>query len=160
MRVVPYEPRHREGFVRLNRAWIERSFRLEDNDLDLFENLDERVSDGAVILIREEGGEVVATCMASPLEGGAWELEKLTTAEGLRGRGIGTAMLRACLDEVRSRGARKVVLLTNSALRGAMGMYRREGFAEVPLDPSWGYDRADVQMELTLRDASSGRRPS
>ena len=160
MRIVPYEPRHRDGFIRLNRAWIERSFRLEENDLELFGHLDERVSDGALVLIGEEDGEVVATCMASPLGDGVWELEKLTTAENLRGRGIGTAMLRACLDGIRGRGGIRVVLLTNSALEGAIRMYRREGFVDVPVDPSWGYDRADVQMELTLQDASSGRRPS
>lgn len=36
MDIIPYEPRFRDDFVRLNRAWIEQLFVLEGPDLDLF----------------------------------------------------------------------------------------------------------------------------
>lgn len=151
MDIIPYEPRYRDDFVRLNRAWIEELFVLEGPDLDLFENVDSRVGSGAMILLGVEDGEVIATCMATPLEGNTWELEKLTVAEGHRGGGLGTRMLRATLDAMRERGCRRVLILTNSRLSDAVHMYRREGFREVPVDPSFGYDRVDLQLEKTLQ---------
>ena len=154
MDIIPYEPCYRDDFVSLNRAWIEGLFVLEGPDLDLFENVDSRTESGAVILLGLEFGSVIATCMATPLGGDVWELEKLTVAEGHRGRGLGTMMLRATIDAMRDRGCRRVLILTNSKLSDAVHIYMREGFREVPVDPSFGYGRVDLQLEKTLTDRS------
>ena len=114
MRIVPYEPMFRDDFVRLNRAWIEKRFELEEKDIELFDNLDAYSESGSVILLGEEGGEIIATCMAIPKGGGVWDLVKLTTAEGYRGRGYGTMILRACLDAIARGGGSKAVLSTCS----------------------------------------------
>lgn len=103
-----------------------------------------------MILLGVEDGSVIATCMATPLDGDTWELEKLTVADGHRGEGLGTRMLRATLDAMRDRGCGRVLILTNSKLSDAVHMYRREGFTEVPVDPSFGYDRVDLQLEKIL----------
>lgn len=40
MRIVPYRSMFRDDFVRLNRAWIEKRFELEEKDIEIFDNLD------------------------------------------------------------------------------------------------------------------------
>ena len=84
----------KDDFVRLNRAWIEKRFELEEKDIELFDNLDSYAESGSVILLGEEDGEIIATCMAIPKGGGVWDLVKLTTAEGHHGHGhpVSTAL--------------------------------------------------------------------
>ena len=43
------------------------------------------------------------------------------------------------------------MLVTNSRLTPAIGLYAKRGFRRVALDPSSEYARADVQMELDLK---------
>lgn len=103
-----------------------------------------------MILIAEDSGEAVGTVMCVPEGDGAWEVGKLTTDERFRGMGIGTALLRSCLSEIESRGGVKAVIHTNSALEGAVRMYRMEGFREVPMRGPPDYSREDLRLELDL----------
>ena len=66
MRIIPYGSMFRDDFVRLNRAWIEKRFELEEKDIELFDNLDSYAESGSIILLGEEGGEIIATCMRFP----------------------------------------------------------------------------------------------
>ena len=160
MRIVPYGSMFRDDFVRLNRAWIEKRFELEEKDIELFDNLDSYAESGSIILLGEEDGEIIATCMAIPKGGGVWDLVKLTTAEGHRGRGHGTTILRACLDEIARRGGAKAVLSTCSVFEDAVHIYRREGFVDVTADQEFSFGRTDLQMAKTLTPGSSSGRPS
>ena len=54
----------KDDFVRMNRAWIEKRFELEEKDIELFDNLDSYAESGSVILLGEEDGEIIATCKA------------------------------------------------------------------------------------------------
>jgi amino-acid N-acetyltransferase len=54
------------------------------------------------------------------------EVRSLAVAETAGGRGIGSALVRACLDEARALGVRRVFALTNRP-----GFFERLGFQEV-----------------------------
>ena len=61
----------------------------------------------------------------------AADIGNLMVAAGCRRRGIGTALARAVLEALKSRGAEYVALGVASANRAAIELYKRLGFREV-----------------------------
>ena len=56
IRIVTYEPRYKDDFIRLNKQWIETYFRLEQSDLDTFAHLDDSIigRGGQIFLAADE----------------------------------------------------------------------------------------------------------
>ena len=58
----------------------------------------------------------------------------LVTDPAVRGRGIGDALMRACLDAARQDGCRRVRLSTQPGMAAAHRLYKRLGFVRTPAD--------------------------
>ena len=56
----------------------------------------------------------------------------LAVAAEARGRGVGTALIQACLDEARATGLAGVAISTMAEMTGAHRLYERMGFSRVP----------------------------
>jgi GNAT superfamily N-acetyltransferase len=88
--------------------------------------------------VRDPKGAVVAMASAqlvvSTAEGArsAW-IEDVVVADGLRGKGIGAALLAALLDWARDRGATRAQLLADRANVPALEFYRRLGWQPTQL---------------------------
>ncbi len=146
VRVVPYEPgraAHRAAYRALNLAWIQAHFAVEARDLRELDDPEGHIlAHGGRILVAEEGTPgadgpgVLGTCALLREADGVFELAKMAVHERARGRGVGRALGRAAVDLARALGARRVELLSNTALAPAIGLYRALGFVEVPLPPS------------------------
>jgi len=54
----------------------------------------------------------------------------LAVEKGLRGKGIGSTLVRLCLDKMREMGADECVLETEVTNKGALGLYRNMGFVK------------------------------
>jgi ribosomal protein S18 acetylase RimI-like enzyme len=67
--------------------------------------------------------------LAGPDEG---EFRMLAVAPEARGRGVGEALARMCLDRFRAEGARAVVICSLPQMTTAHRMYARLGFRRVP----------------------------
>ncbi|SDM00223.1 GNAT family N-acetyltransferase [Nonomuraea jiangxiensis] len=67
--------------------------------------------------------------LAVPGEG---EFRLLAVASAAQGRGVGEALVRACLDRALSLGLHRVVLHTQSNMLAAQRLYGRLGFVRVP----------------------------
>ena len=70
----------------------------------------------------------------APLEGGdadTCELRKMYFLKQVRGHGIGSEMLRRCLDAARSFGFRYCYLETLSGMNDAIRLYERHGFKRI-----------------------------
>jgi ribosomal protein S18 acetylase RimI-like enzyme len=67
--------------------------------------------------------------LAGPDEG---EFRMLAVAPEARGRGVGEALARMCLDRFRSEGARGVVICSLPQMTDAHRLYDRLGFRRVP----------------------------
>ena len=65
-------------------------------------------------------------CRWAPSEAGAWRLRAMATEDGLRGRGVGAAVLRAAVDHVAAEGG---CLVWCDARVAARAFYERHGFA-------------------------------
>ncbi|MFH9421584.1 GNAT family N-acetyltransferase [Streptomyces sp. NPDC017529] len=67
--------------------------------------------------------------ISGPAEG---EFRMLAVAPGGRGRGIGEALVRACMDRARSLGLTGMVLSTQPHTLAAHRLYERLGFRHIP----------------------------
>ncbi len=92
-------------------------------------------------LVAELGGELVGSVfLFPPAEGGAdgggrmvWpELRLLAVAPEARGRGIGAALVRACVERARRSGAEAIGLYSSASMRAALHLYERLGFTRAP----------------------------
>jgi len=104
----------------------------ERNYVAAFEEID--ADPNALLLVGERHGEVVATCQLTFLRhliynGGLMaQIESVRTASHLRGQGVGTALMRWCIDEAHRRGAARIQLTSNKQRVDAHRFYERLGF--------------------------------
>lgn len=163
MEIVQYSPeaatakQDKAAFERLNRAWIEEYFCIEKEDLEVFENLDTYVKNGAGVFFAKDGETYLAACMALPVSIGSngavsgeneWEIGKLAAAANQKCRGAGSAVFAACKEYALSKGATRIILLTNTKLKPALHIYEKYGFKVVPLESWNNFSRADIEYEF------------
>lgn len=75
----------------------------------------------------------------------------LGVAPGAQGRGVGEALVRACIERARADGRRAVAISTGPSLLAAQRLYERLGFVRVPerdFDPVPGVHLIGYRLEL------------
>lgn len=149
--LVTWRPELRADFERLNREWIERYFVLEEEDRKVFHDPAGRiVGPGGQVFFVLEREAVRGTCAVIRHDAETFELAKMAVEPAARGRGYGDRLVEAAIAFARAAGARRLILVSNTRLGPALNLYRKHGFRDVPLDPSSGYSRADIQLALPL----------
>jgi putative acetyltransferase len=154
--VIPYQEPLREHFARLNLQWIQQYFRVEDADRVAFADPHGAfVASGGEVFFALHGGQVLGTCAVRKESEDTYELCKMAVAPEARGLGLGDALMHAVIGFAQQKGARRVYLVSNTQLGPAIGLYRKHGFETVREGPEVGqqagYERADIEMVLTLR---------
>ncbi|GAB2675396.1 GNAT family N-acetyltransferase [Thalassiella azotivora] len=134
-----------------------------DDYLDVIADARTRARDAEVLVAVDGAGQLLGsvtfTVPPSPwaeLSGpGEAEFRMLGVAPGARGRGVGEALVRACVDRARALGATRLRLCTQPESLAAHRLYGRYGFTRDPLrdwTPVPGIDLLAYVLEL--RDAS------
>lgn len=85
-------------------------------------------SDGGEFFVAYEGAALIGTAGVAPVADGIYELRKMYLSPLARGKGVGAALLDACLAHCRRRGAKRVVLDTTEKMTRAIAFYERHGF--------------------------------
>ena len=152
MRIIPYDPKYKKEYVDLNKAWVMDMFEMEETDLAELDNIDTYLEEGGQIFLAvDDDGTLIAGCMIAPREDGDWELMKLAARGMYTGTVAGSACLRACIDYAKAKGLPKVLLCSNRKCTHAIGLYRKFGFQEIPVDKKkFPFDRADIAFEMDL----------
>ncbi|MGY1609949.1 MULTISPECIES: GNAT family N-acetyltransferase [unclassified Geodermatophilus] len=100
---------------------------------------------GAVALVLEgDFGEVTASDDEAAFR-------MLVVDPAVRGRGVGEALVRVCLDRARAAGKRRMVLSTDPRMTAAHRLYARLGFTRLPerdWSPRPGIDLLVYALEL------------
>jgi ribosomal protein S18 acetylase RimI-like enzyme len=75
-----------------------------------------------------DSGEALGMVLAIPEPDESVELKAVAVAEGLHGQGIGSKMLRAVIEDLRSRGVRHLIVGTGNSGIGQLAYYQKAGF--------------------------------
>ncbi|MEU7553619.1 GNAT family N-acetyltransferase [Streptomyces sp. NPDC044571] len=115
---------------------------LNDDDtyLNVLRDVAGRAGDGEILVAVQDGellGGVTFAAPGSPLADIAGpdeaEFRMLAVAAAARGKGVGEALVRACIERARAvDGVTALVLSTQPAMRGAQRLYTRLGFVRTP----------------------------
>lgn len=158
IRIVGFDPRWRADFARLNLEWLRRWFVVEPFDEEVLGDPERHIlADGGRVLFAlldgQSGGggdgapRAVGTVALRHAGDGVYELTKMAVEPGLRGAGIGRALLDAAIDAYRGIGGRELYLESSSVLEAALRMYESAGFVHHPAPrPGSHYARADIHM--------------
>ena len=104
----------------------------------------------AIFLVVEIDGRLVG-CGAAKHCGGWAEIKRMFLMPDARGAGLAMLMLDRLLDWARGEGLTLARLETGHASQGALTLYRRAGFQEIPAFPPYKADPLSIFMERTLR---------
>src|SRR5690606_29725638 len=147
-----YCPEWQTYFEKFNRAWIEKYFVLEDIDKYVLSNPEEAIlNDGGKILFAVYRGKVIGTVALKKVDTDTMELTKMAVGENYQGIGAGKMLCQAAIDKAKDLSVKRLVLYTQSALKPALGIYRKLGFTDVTIEQG-KYKRADTKMEMILND--------
>lgn len=95
----------------------------------------------AEVLVAVDGGAVLGGVTYVPdrtspaaefAEHDAAGIRMLAVADGARGRGVGEALVRACIDRATTTSRRQIVLHSTDRMTAAHRLYERLGFARDP----------------------------
>jgi putative acetyltransferase len=146
----PFQPNDAMAFRKLNEAWIEKYFSLEQPDHEaLGDPIGHIIEPGGHIFMACVEDQAIGCCALIPVREGVYEVAKMAVAEEYRGRGIGRKLLTHVIEQARAMGTSLLTLGSNTKLADAVHLYESLGFHHLPPEPS-PYARANVFMELPL----------
>lgn len=100
--------------------------------------------DGLCWVVRQDG-QVVGMCGFNPERR---LIHSVYVAESMRGKGVGTALMRYALGEC---GPGRVTLLVAAENSGALRFYERLGFTRTGRDAQWRFESGSIpEIEMSL----------
>lgn len=153
IKIISYRPEHQPYFEKFNRQWIEEWFVMEPVDEWVLTNPDKALLDpGGAILMAEYNGVVAGTVGLRKVDEVTWEFTKMAVDPAFRRKGIAEAISYASFRKAAELGATRVILYSNTRNAGAIQLYEKLGFLQVPVE-SGVYERANVKMVINIEDA-------
>ncbi len=152
MKIVPYDPKYKAAFIEMNQMWISEMFSIEEEDIRELGSIEQYIDRGGqVFFALGEREDVMACCMIAPREDGDWEIMKFAAKGMYTGTGAGSACLKACIDYAEEKRVKRIVIVSNRKCAQAVHLYRKFGFAEIPVDKKkFPFDRGDIAFEKVL----------
>jgi GNAT superfamily N-acetyltransferase len=146
--ILPFEPRYRDDFKRLNVEWLEKYFCVEPIDDDVLSHPEEAILEpGGFILLACVEGQIVGTCALINAGSHRFELAKMAVTPRYQGLQIGRRLLHAAIEQFKTMQGLELFLESNSKLAPALALYEANGFRHAPRpDGPSHYQRSDVYM--------------
>lgn len=142
--------RYLGDFIRLNEQWITHYFKLEGPDRELARNPGKIIDEGGYVFNLVIDDRVVGVFALFNDGDGVYQLARMAVSPANQGKGYGDKLMYAVLEHLRSIGAGRVYLLSNTKLEAAIGLYRKHGFNVRSLGQHAVYARSDITMEKAL----------
>jgi DNA-binding MarR family transcriptional regulator/GNAT superfamily N-acetyltransferase len=150
--IVDYIPEYKLAFKQLNEEWITTWFKMEEADHKSLDHPKEYIlNKGGHILFALYKGKPVGTCALIKIDDCSFELAKMAVSPEAKNKGVGFLLGKAAVEKAKQAGAGKLYLESNTILKPAINLYHKLGFKKITGPPS-PYERANIQMELNLRN--------
>jgi ribosomal protein S18 acetylase RimI-like enzyme len=148
--IIPFCTEYKEAIKILNLEWLQKYFKVEPKDeKTLSDPQGEIIDKGGMIFYAQYNNQIVGTASLLKIDNTTFELSKMAVSEKSQGLGIGKKLIEHCLFEAKQNGIQKLILYSNRKLETAIGMYRKFGFKEIPVEQGI-YERADIKMEKNI----------
>lgn len=149
--VIPFEEKYADDFKRLNMEWLQQYFTAEPYDeYQLSYPQQEIIDKGGFVFLAKAGDEITGTVALMKESDLSFELTKMSVTKEWQGKGSGKLLMGACLQIAKDKKWNRLFLYSNTILATAIQLYRKYGFAEIPLEPGSHYTRTNIKMELKL----------
>ena len=145
-----YEPYLKEEFILMNKSWINRLFKIEEEDLRVFSNIDNDIKNGANIYFVLDDNIILSCIMVTPLKDNTAEIVKFAVKDGYKNKGYGRIVLEYALNEARKK-YKRIIIATNTKCYEAIHLYKKYGFKELETNNNYGFNRVDICFELIIK---------
>lgn len=129
---------------------------LDDDYRRILADVDRRAAEAEVLVAVDVGGRVLAslTYVGEPgdyaaMGGDEASIRMLAVAPDARRRGLGRALVQACIDRARAAGKARIVLHTTPVMVAAQSMYTTMGFVRHPVT-DFALESGDCIMGFAL----------
>jgi GNAT superfamily N-acetyltransferase len=152
VKIVPYQPKYKEAFQKLNEEWIKTYFKIEEPDRIALENPKKYILDrGGFIYVAILDDKPVGVCALMKRDDlNCYELAKMAVSPKAQGKNIGFMLGNAIIEKAISLKAKSLFLESNTILKPAIRLYEKLGFKKI-VGPPTPYARCNIQMELELK---------
>lgn len=148
--IVKYESQYRKDFEKLNLAWLEEYFDVEEYDKKLFADPEAYIiKKGGEIFIALHGTKVVGTLALIDHDKSQLEISKLTVKSTYRGRGISQMLINKAIEYASANSYTEIFVLTNSKLEIARALYEKNDFSRSACSDK-RYKRVDEKFGLKI----------
>src|SRR5690242_19625932 len=102
---------------------------MEPMDISQLNEAEETILEpGGEIFFVLEDDSVVGTCAMVPHGVGCYELAKMAVVPQSQGKGYGVALMMTAMAWARQKGAKQILILSNTLLNPAISLYKKHGF--------------------------------
>jgi GNAT superfamily N-acetyltransferase len=150
LQIITYDQKFKTEFRTLNLRWIETYFRVEAKDLEQVNNPEVCLADGGEIFFVIEDDVAVGVCAIYKTGPRKYELAKMAVHPDHQGKKYGGALMVAAESWARMQGAEEILILSNTVLAPAIGLYKKHGFLTTHLGPHPDYERCNIEMKKSL----------
>lgn len=148
--IIPFSQDLKEHIKILNKAWLQKYFKVEEKDELTLSNPQEEIIDkGGFIFYAKLNDEILGTFSLLKVDNETFELSKMAVSDKAQGLGIGNQFLNFCIEFAKENNIKRLFLYSNTKLLPAIHLYKKFGFIEIPLEDGV-YERADIKMEKIL----------
>lgn len=127
--ILDYSPKYREYFKILNYEWLEKYFKIEEQDKKILTDPEkEIIQKSGFIFFARMGDEIIGTAALLRVDETTYELNKMAVTEKVQGKQAGRKLLDTAIIKAKEMGAKKILLKTDNRLRNAVNLYRKLGF--------------------------------
>ena len=145
--IIRFSSDLKEHIKTLNIEWLQKYFRVEDQDELVLSNPQEEIIDkGGMIFYARHNNEIIGTVSLIKIDETTFELSKMAVSDKAQGLGIGNKLLVHSIAVAEQNNIKKLLLYSNRILLPAIHLYEKFGFIEVPLG-NVSYERANIKME-------------
>lgn len=152
LRIVSYQPQYAAAFKSINQWWIEKYFKMEEEDHKALDHPEKNIIDkGGFIFIALWNDQPVGAISMKKMDaaGTTYELAKMGVIPGMRGKKIGQKLCERVIEKGKELDASKIYIESNTVLTPAINLYKKLGFIELENYTS-PYERANIALEMYI----------